>query len=95
MTDAQKQEILNLKNKGNSYRKIAVLLSLPENTVKSFLRRGHKQSDKTGFCKNCNKKLEIIPKHRAKIFCCDNCRIAYWRKSKKRCGVNEAVSKAI
>ncbi|MGN1044315.1 MAG: hypothetical protein ACI4PR_05985 [Acutalibacteraceae bacterium] len=95
MTDAQKQEILNLKNKGNSCRKIAVLLSLSENTVKSFLRRGVNQKEKTGFCKNCNKKLEIIPKHRARIFCCDNCRIAYWRKMKKRNGVNEDVSKAV
>lgn len=93
--DSQKQEILKLKNQGNSCRKIAVLLSLPENTIKSFLRREHKQSDKTGVCKNCNKKLEIIPKHRARIFCCDNCRIAYWRKSKKRCGVNEDVSRAV
>ncbi len=83
MTDAQKQEILNLKNKGNSYRKIAVLLSLPENTVKSFLRREQQQNNKTGICRNCNKKLELIPKHRAKIFCSDNCRITYWRKSKK------------
>lgn len=95
MTDTQKQEILSLKSKGNSYRKIAVLLSLPENTVKSFLRREHKQSDKAGVCRNCNKKLELIPKHRAKIFCCDNCRITYWRKMKKRCGVNEAISKAV
>ncbi len=95
MTDSQKQEILKLKNQGNSCRKIAVLLSLPENTVKSFLRRGRKQSDKTGFCKNCNKKLEIILKHRAKIFCCDNCRITYWRKMKKRSGVNEDVSRAV
>ena len=95
MTDTQKQEILNLKNKGNSYRRIAVLLSLPENTVKSFLRREHKQSDKIEVCRNCNKKLEIIPKHRAKIFCCDNCRITYWRKMKKRGGVDEVVSKAV
>ena len=94
MTDAQKQEILNLKNKGSSYRKIAALLSLPENTIKSFLRREQKQNG-SRVCKNCNKKLELIPKHRAKIFCCDNCRITYWRKSKKRCGVNEDVSKAV
>ena len=95
MTNAQKQEILNLKNKGNSYRKIAVLLSLPENTVKSFLRREYKQADKSGVCKNCNKKLELIPKHRAKIFCSADCRITYWRKMKKRNGVNEDVSKAV
>ncbi len=83
MTDGQKQEILKLKSKGNSYRKIAVLLSLSENTVKSFLRRGVNQKEKTGFCKNCNKKLEIIPKHRARIFCSAGCRITYWRKTKK------------
>lgn len=95
MTDTQKQEILNLKKQGSSYRKIAALLSLSENTVKSFLRRGVNQKEKTGLCKNCNKKLELIPKHRAKIFCSAGCRITYWRKSKKRRGVNEAVSKAI
>mgnify|MGYP002461935126 CR=1 FL=1 len=83
MTNDQKQKILTLKDKGNGYRKIAVLLSLPENSVKSFLRREYKQSEKTGLCRNCNKELEIIPKHKAKIFCCDKCRITFWRKSKK------------
>ncbi len=95
MTEAQKQEILTLKSKGNSYRRIAVLLSLPENTVKSFLRREHKQSDKSGICRNCNKKLELIPKHRAKTFCSDNCRITYWRKMKKGRDINENISRAI
>lgn len=47
MTNDQKQKILTLKNEGNGYRKIAVLLSLPENSVKSFLRREYKQSEKT------------------------------------------------
>ena len=65
MTNAQKQKILALKNEGNGYRKIAVLLSLPENSVKSFLRREYKQNGKPEICRNCNKKLEIIPKHRA------------------------------
>ncbi len=83
MTNAQKKKILTLKNEGNGYRKIAVLLSLPENSVKSFLRREYKQNEKPEICRNCNRKLEIIPKHRAKIFCCDNCRITYWRKMKK------------
>ena len=52
MTNDQKQKILTLKNEGNGYRKIAVLLSLPENSVKSFLRREYKQSEKTGLCRN-------------------------------------------
>ncbi len=95
MTDTQKQEILNLKKQGSSYRKIAALLSLPENTIKSFLRREQKQSGKPRVCKNCNKKLELIPKHRAKMFCSAGCRITYWRKMKKRCGVNEDVSRAV
>lgn len=82
MTDTQKQEILNLKKQGSSYRKIAALLSLPENTIKSFLRREQKQNG-SRVCKNCNKKLELIPKHRAKMFCSAGCRITYWRKSKK------------
>lgn len=65
MTDSQKQEILKLKSKGSSYRKIAALLSLLENTIKSFLRREQKQNG-SRVCKNCNKKLEIIPKASSK-----------------------------
>lgn len=52
MTNTQKQKILSLKNEGKSCRKIALLLSPSENTVKSFLRRGVNQKEKTGFFKN-------------------------------------------
>ena len=95
MTEDQKHKILTLKNEGKSCRKIALLLSMSENTVKSFLRREVKQNDKTSVCRNCNTKLKIIPKHKAKIFCCDNCRITYWRKMKKERDINETISRAI
>ena len=36
MTDEQREQITNLREAGNGYKKIGQLLGLSENTVKSF-----------------------------------------------------------
>lgn len=79
MTDSEKQEILKLRNKGKSYRAIASILSVSENTIKSFFKR----TKQSRTCKNCNQKLELLEKRKPKTFCSDNCRINFWRKNRK------------
>ena len=39
MTDDQKAKIKDLRMKGKGYKKIAQIIGIPENTVKSFCRR--------------------------------------------------------
>ena len=43
MTELEKMQAITLKGKGKGYKVIASLLSLSENTVKSFLRREYKE----------------------------------------------------
>lgn len=79
MNHSEKQEVLNLRDEGKSYREIASILSVSENTIKSFFKR----TKESLVCKNCNKKLSILEKRKPKIFCSDNFRIAFWRKNKQ------------
>ena len=39
MTEEQKEQIKDLRGKGEGYKKIAQYIGLSENTVKSFCRR--------------------------------------------------------
>jgi rRNA maturation endonuclease Nob1 len=59
-----------------SYATIGKRLGLSVNTVKSFCRR--RTSDKL-LCRNCGKALEQTPKQKAKSFCGDWCRRAWWK----------------
>lgn len=86
MNELQKQRIIELRNSGLSYSKIADALSISINTIKSFCRRnnlgGHigkesKQINKT-FCKKCGKELNQIPGKKPLKFCGKECRVNWW-----------------
>ena len=68
MTELEKMQAITLKGKGKGYKVIASLLSLSENTVKSFLRREYKEEK---FCKKCEIFCisEILIFHAIKIIC--------------------------
>lgn len=78
MIESQKEKIILLRKEGHSYNKIANLMAVSENTIKSFFRRAERN------CKNCRKKLKKAEKCKPKMFCTDRCRINFWRKNKKR-----------
>ena len=90
MTELEKIQAITLKGKGKGYKVIASLLSLSENTIKSFLRREYKEEK---FCKNCGKTLNLIPNKKPKTFCSSSCRIKYWRKKKR--GLHDDIKSAI
>ena len=78
------QEILRLQLKGYGYKRIAVLLGLPVNTVKSHCRRHpiSAQRDKSmAVCLNCKASIEQIPHRKRKKFCSDKCRSAWWNSN--------------
>lgn len=93
MQEEQKQAILLLRSKGESYAKIADYLELSLNTVKSFCCRNKVTPPSTsqtvvkettlGVCKNCGAALAQTTGGRKKIFCSDKCRYAWWNKHKK------------
>lgn len=86
MNISQKQRIAYLRDKGESYRKIASTLDISENTIKSYCRRNNlggvlavdetKIEDK---CKQCGKLLQHISGSKQKRFCSDSCRMAWWK----------------
>ena len=82
MTDEQKEIIHNLREQGVGYRKIAKVLGLSDNTVKSYCQRkglgGMKKTtvrvDDIHVCKFCGKEVKQTPGRKEKKFCSDRCR---------------------
>lgn len=86
MTDEQKNKIKNLREKFFSYADIADKLGLSTNAVKSFCFRSGLNTDalieNAKPCKNCGKPIASIAKTKPRIFCCNQCKIAWWKKHK-------------
>jgi endogenous inhibitor of DNA gyrase (YacG/DUF329 family) len=86
MTTAQKQRIEFLRCNGWIYAAIADDLGISENTVKSYCRRNSigielKKEHPTTLntCANCGYPLAQTPGAKRKRFCCDKCRMAWWK----------------
>ena len=95
MTANQKQRILELHRQGRTYSEIADTLGVPKNTVKTFCWRSQKSvcdaSKETGIkehketknqCEHCGKSLHQQPKQKPRRFCCDDCRLAWWKENR-------------
>lgn len=90
MNELQKKKITDLRNRGFGYLRIAKMLGLSPNTIKSFCRRnnltgrgGNKAEavvTEQRFCKMCGKALLAEPGRKARKFCSDSCRLAWWRE---------------
>jgi len=91
MTGEEKQQIYLLRKKGISFADIADKLNISKNTVKTFcwrnglsdaeLEKLQSNCGYMGFCKQCGKPLEQKVKSRPRKFCCDKCRLAWWRNN--------------
>ena len=86
MTEEQKEQIKDLRGKGEGYKKIAQCIGLSENTVKSFCRRMNaakpevvKPQIASGLsCECCGKPMEQITGRKKRRFCSDACRQKWW-----------------
>lgn len=83
MTHEEKEKILTLESQGFGYTKIANIVGLPVNGVKSFLRRAEiKRSEATAEkCLCCRKPIKQTPHHRMKRFCSAVCRMRWWNEN--------------
>ena len=82
MTQAEAHKIAEMQKEGAGYRRIATVLGMPINTVKSYCQR-HPVSPTPAVsnnCKHCGADLEESAGKRKKQFCCDQCRMAWWNK---------------
>ena len=85
MTEIQKKQILEMRQMGNTYRHIAITLSLLEGTVKSFCLRSERkgllspsQQPENLSCKQCGTEITQVAKRKKKLFCGNSCRQEWW-----------------
>jgi len=75
MTDYERRQIEELQHAGFGYKKIAAVLELPINGVKSYCRR---HPVVTVACLQCGTPVAQTPHRKQKKFCSDRCRIKWW-----------------
>ena len=87
MTEHHKTQIKRLREEGFGYAKIAQMLSLSLNTVKSYCRRNdlmgaigfvQRNAEQEHFCKMCGLPVQQDPRRKEKKFCSDVCRQTWW-----------------
>ena len=94
MTDTERNQIVRLRGEGFSYIKIATVLSLNENTVKSFCKRrglgGLASATKEPTlgeehkCQYCGLPIRQMEGRKEKKFCSDTCRMAWWNSHRDK-----------
>jgi uncharacterized protein YjcR len=70
-------QIRSLALQGFGYKRIADIVGLSPDTVKSHLRR-HPAKPESSVCMQCGKPLEQAKGRKEKKFCSDKCRMAFW-----------------
>lgn len=81
MTTYEKEQIKAMRLQGDGYGKIAQVLGLTSQAVRSFCRRNGMDGDSaknTILCQHCGKSIKVIPKRKPRKFCSDACRTAWW-----------------
>lgn len=89
ISEVQKEAILTMRQQGCSYSAIAERLLLSPNTVKSICRRGGvrvlpPEKSTLDICKNCGAPLHQNTGGRKKTFCSNECRYAWWNRSRSK-----------
>lgn len=87
MTDLQKEHIRSLRMQGYGYKRIAQILQLSVNTVKTYARKEglggqrakvSREIPTDHFCKCCGMPVLQNPLRKEKLFCSTECRMKWW-----------------
>ena len=86
MNTLQKDAIQQLRIEGKSYAKIADVLGISENTIKSYCRRNNLggvalaaiEPVNSTHCRRCGELLKQTAGKKQKQYCSDHCRMAWW-----------------
>jgi len=86
MTDTQKQQILLLRQAGQTFTQVAAAVGLPRSTIKSFMRRLElkKEEQIKDICLHCGKRIIQVPKMKPRQYCDAQCRYAYWNHNREK-----------
>ena len=72
-------EILNvMRSRGKAAMDIALALQISVNTVRSYIRRHPPEDPVRVECRQCGKPILQVKGRKAKCFCSDKCRNAWW-----------------
>lgn len=74
--------VIELRQKGKTYRQISEHLNLPIGTVKTICARHNVEQDLVANCKYCNKTIVSFRGKKQKKFCDDKCRMAWWNSNR-------------
>ena len=81
MTNKEKEMIMQLRQSGQGYKKIAAALNISPSSVKTFCHR-HPVEVSTETtersCPVCGVRLVNTPHKKPKKFCSDKCRMKWW-----------------
>ncbi len=88
MTNEQKIQIKLMREKLCGYAEISKALGLSLNSVKSYCLRNHLNTEaltkNAKRCKNCGKPIVAVSKTKPRIFCCDKCKLTWWKEHKNQ-----------
>ena len=77
-----REKIIELREKGKTYKEIAADLGLAVGTVKCVCSKA-KNKVNVVHCLHCGKPVKQTKGKRAKRFCCDECRHKWWNEHKE------------
>ncbi len=80
MTEAEKNQITEFRDKGFGYKKIAQTMGISINTVKSFCKKLEYVAAETSItqCLQCGADISQVAGRKEKKFCSDKCRMNWW-----------------
>ena len=98
MTNDQIAIVTQLQHQGLGYRRIAALTNISVNTVKGYCKRHPVNTQETepqtdAYCKQCGRPVYYVPHRKAKQFCSDKCRMAWWNNNRNQ--VQHKVTKTV
>lgn len=86
MTTDERRALTTYRQQGYGYKKIAQIMGLSVNTVKTYCKRNalggvvasQDSRGKEKVCKCCGAPLVQTPGRKPKVFCSDTCRTKWW-----------------
>ena len=78
MTKYEIESLNVMRSRGKSATDIALALGLSVNTVRSYIRRHPPEDTVQIGCRRCGKPIMQFKGRKAKYFCSDQCRNAWW-----------------